>query len=146
MSRIHESAKFSNTERVTGLEISGEIFNGVGNWQFSWKWLAGFCRHMWCYVYCYLIQINVNNFTFVSEKNSFFLNLTLLGILDTSFHLANVILTDQFHVKSWISYKNVVILLHYLWVKEIIIVSILVWVKKNNNSRWGWCDNFHVVR
>ena len=85
---------------------------------------------MWCYVYCYLIQINVNNFTFVSEKNSHFLNLTLLGILDTSFHLANVILTDQFHVKSWISYKNVVILLHYLWVKEIIIVSILVWVKK----------------
>ena len=57
-------------------------------------------------------------------------NSALSGILDTSFHLANLILTDQFHVKSWVSYQNVIILLNYLWVKEKIIVSILVWVKK----------------
>ena len=55
----------------------------------------------------------------------------LKGILDTSFHLANLILTDQFHVKSWVSYQIVVILLYYVWVKEKIIVSILVRVTKN---------------
>ena len=38
-----------------------------------------------------------------------FENPTLLGILDTSVHLANLILTDKFHVKSWVSYQNVVI-------------------------------------
>ena len=64
-----------------------------------------------------------------------FENPALLGILDTSFHIANLILTDQFNVKSWVSYQNVAILLYYLRVKEKIIFSILVWVKKTNNSR-----------
>ena len=36
--------------------------------------------------------------------------------LDTSFHLANWIMTDCFHIKSWLSYQNITFLLHYLWV------------------------------
>ena len=47
-----------------------------------------------------------------------FENPALSGILDTSFHLVNLILTDKFHVKSWFSHQNVVILLYYLWVKK----------------------------
>ena len=43
-----------------------------------------------------------------------FENPTVSEILDTFFHLANSILTDQFHVKSWFSYQTVIILLYYL--------------------------------